>query len=263
MRTLSRIAVHPIKALDPAEPERVGISEVGGLTGDRAYAIVDGDGEYVNGKRTDAVHRLRADYDLEENRVTLRHPDSASRRFHLEDDHGRLEAWLSDYFETEVSLEVGSGGELTDGAVYGDGSATGPTLISEATLRETASWFDGIDAEEMRLRLRPNLVVEGVPAFWEDRLIADGGLTVAVGDRRLVGTKPIPRCVVPTRDPHTGAPYDGFRETFTERREETLPEWAPREQFDHLFALMVGLRIPEGERNGELSVGDSVEIIDS
>jgi hypothetical protein len=261
MPTLSRIAVHPIKALDPVEPASVSITAVGGLAGDRIHAIVDGDGNYLNGKRTDAVNRLRADVDLDANRVTLGPRGEEAREFHLDDDRDAIEAWLSDYFGLAVSLEAGLGGELTDSAVYGDGTRTGPTLISEATLRTVASWYDGVDPAEMRLRMRPNLVVEGVPAFWEDRLVAGRGRRFTVGDVTLEGIKPVPRCVVPTRDPHTGEETPGFRETFVQRREATLPDWVDRSDFpDGLFSLMVIARVPESERDGTLSVGDELRV---
>ena len=260
MPTLSQIAVHPIKALDPVERDRVGITDVGGLDGDRAFAIVDASGNYVNGKRTSAVHRLAADVDLDAGRVVLGEQGTDERHeFDIDGDRDALEAWLSEFFGDSVTLETGPGGSLTDSAIYGDGTKTGPTLVSAATLREVASWFDGIDPAEMRLRLRPNLVVEGVPAFWEDRLVGEGG-HLRIGGVRLEATGPLPRCVVPTRDPHTGEEYDGFRETFLEHRERTLPEWVDRSVFDgNLFHLTVGLRIPESARDGKLCVGDEVQ----
>lgn len=261
MASLSRIAIHPIKALDPVEPDRVAISAIGGLVGDRVYAIVDEDGDYVNGKRTAAVHRLGVDIDLEATRVVLENREEGDERaFHLDDDRAALEAWLSAYFGLEVHLETGPGGSQTDSVVLADGDA-GPTLVSEATLREVASWFDGIPPDELRRRLRPNLVVEGVPAFWEDNLFADGGREVRIGEVTLEGVRPIPRCVVPTRHPGSGAVYEGFRETFLRKREETLPEWADRDAFgDHFYKVMVGTRIPESERDGELRVGDEVSV---
>ena len=272
---LAHIAVYPVKALDPVALERVGVTDVGGLDNDRAYAMVTGDGEYLNGKRTDAVHPVRSTVDLEQKQIDLNiesdaHPrgtdpptDGGERgEFHLDDDRGAIEGWLSACLGHQVTLEVGAGGSLTDGVIYGDEDRTGPTLTSAATLREVASWYDDIDAGEMRLRLRPNLVVEGVPTFWEDRLVADGGRAVQVGDVRLVGTHPIPRCVVPTRDPHTGEADDGFRETFVERREATLPEWTDPAAFDgNLYSVTVGTRIPERHRDGELRVGDTVQVI--
>lgn len=264
MATLSQIAVHPIKSLDPDERDRVSISAVGGLAGDRVYAIVDREGDLVNGKRTADVHPIQADFDLDENRVVLSvRGEDTSRQFHLDHDREALEAWLSEYFDIRVELETGPGGALTDSAVL-SGSSKGSSLISEATLREVASWYEGIDPTEMRLRLRPNLVVEGVPAFWEDRLFADGGRRFRIGDVTLEGIRPIPRCVVPTRDPKTGTVYEGFRETFLQKREETFPEWGDRDAFEGtLYRLMVGTRIPESERDGELRVGDEVRLADT
>lgn len=263
MPTLSHVAVHPIKGLDPVSLDSVGITDVGGLAGDRAYAFVC-DAGYVNGKRTAAVHRLRADVDLPD-RVTLRREGRATEhRFHLEEDREALERWVSEYFGTDVSLEVGSGGSQTDGVVYGSADRTGPTLVSRATLREVAGWFDGVGPDEMRRRLRPNLVVEGVPAFWEDNLVADGGRRVRIGEVSLEGTRPIPRCIVPARDPRTGEEYPGFRETFVEKRERTLPGWTDRATLDgNMYTLTVGTHISEPERDGELRVGDEVELVDT
>lgn len=264
MATLSHISVHPIKALDPADPDRVSITPVGGLEKDRAYAIVDAEGEYVNGKRTAAVHRLDAAFDLEAGVVELGSRETeASRTFHLDDDRRALEAWLSDALGLEVHLEVKQGGFQTDSVIFGDESQAGPTLISEATLREAASWYEGIDLAEMRLRLRPNLVVEGVPAFWEDKLFSDGGRRIQIGDVTLEGVKPLPRCVVPTRHPQTGEVHEGFRETFLEKREATLPDWVDRAPFEgNLYRMMVATRFPASERDGELAVGDSVRLLD-
>lgn len=264
MPTLSRIAIHPIKALDPVAVERVSVTDVGGLEGDRTYAIVDENGDYVNGKRTAAVHRLRSAVDLETNRVSLRvGGDGSAHVFDLDRDRAALEAWLSEYFGLPVALTVATGGPQTDSVVFGDGTQPGPTLISEATLTEVSSWYPGIDAAEMRLRLRPNLVVEGVPAFWEDRVVADGGRPFRIGDVPLVGVESVPRCVVPTRDPRTGEDYEGFQETFVEQREETLPEWADREAFDdRYFQLMALTRIPVAEGALELAVGDEVRLTD-
>ncbi|UTF55671.1 MOSC domain-containing protein [Natronosalvus rutilus] len=261
MTTLSEIAAFPIKALDPTELNRSGISSIGGLENDRTYALVDEDGNYINGKSTDRVHRLRTEYDLDDGTVILHTPQSRERRFDLEDDDDEFESWLSEYFEMSVSLEREAGGGLTDGAVYGGDVKTGPTLVSEATLREVASWFDGIDPEEMRLRLRPNLVVSDTPPFWEDRLVTGDGRRIQIGDITFAATEPIPRCIVPARHPHTGEQYEEFQRIFVENREATFPEWASEDVFDHFFTLTVGLSVLDGSEHA-LRVGDSVTILD-
>jgi uncharacterized protein YcbX len=276
--TLTHIAIHPVKALDSAEPDRVEITPGGGLEGDRAYALYDDEG-YINGRRTAAVHRVEASFDLGAGTVRLSAPDRAPGRFDLEADRDALAAWLGDHLGTDVELRGGPSGGHSDRAIYGDGSQTGPTLVSAATLHELASWYDGIGPEGMRRRLRANLVVGGVEAFWEERLLgsleravyADGGTDgragalprVRIGDVVLEGVEPIPRCVVPTRDPDTGEEYGGFRETFIEGRRETLPPWTDEEALaGNLYSATVGTRIPETGRDGELAVGDAVELLD-
>lgn len=274
--TLSHIAVHPVKALDAVERDRVDVTPGGGLADDRVYAMYDEEG-YVNGRRTAAVHSLAASFDRDVETVRLTAPDRPTETFHLENDRTALDAWLGESLGMDVTLRGGPSGEQTDRAIYGDGSQTGPTLVSAATLRELASWYDGIDPAGMRRRLRPNLVVAGVEPFWEEQLLgslaaavyADGGPdsdggdlpTVRIGDVVLEGVEPIPRCVVPTRDPDTGEEYDGFRETFIERRAETMPPWSDEATLaGNLYSATVGTHIPVDERDGTLVVGDPVEL---
>ena len=176
----------------------------------------------------------------------------------MPDDRGDAEAWLSDFFGFAVELRRNAAGGYPDTTDY----ATGPTVISTATLRTVASWFPGVDAGGMRRRLRANLEVENVPAFWEDRLVgaAGGVVPFEVGDVELEGVRPCPRCVVPSRDPETGEAYDGFRERFVEEREETFPEWANDERFEHFFSLMVHTAAPPAAVGPDLRVGDPVTV---
>lgn len=253
--------MHPIKSLEPVERERAGIVENGGVEHDREYAIVDEDGDYVNGKRTAAVHRIRSTFDDALETVALRaegEPESAARTFHLEDDRDALEGWLSDHFGMSVRLVRNADGGFPD-----DTTRSGPTAISTATLEEVASWFDGIDAHGMRLRFRANLEVAGVPPFWEDRLVAghDEYVAFRVGSVTCRGVNPCQRCVVPARDPWTGREHEGFRQTFVDRRTATFPDWADPTRFDHHYRLMVNTWIAESQWGDDVAVGDGVEVL--
>jgi uncharacterized protein YcbX len=116
--------------------------------------------------------------------------------------------------------------------------------------------------EEVLRRFRPNLVVRGVPAFWEDRLYAAAdSVSFRIGDVVLNGQNPCARCVVPTRDPLTGGAYPDFMKTFIERRKATLPPWAPPERFDHFYRLSVNTTIGKGEAGKVLQVGDAVSFV--
>ena len=255
MGHLTSIAIHPIKSLDRHARDRVTISSTGGLSGDRTYAIVDSDGDYVNGKRTAAVHRLRATLDREGSRLELGvDGEDSTHTFHVENDRHALNEWLSEYFGYPVELDKREDRELTD---IPD---PGPTVIARATLETAADWFPGIDADELADRLRPNLIVDGVEAFWADRLVPDG--RVRIGEMILEGSRPVPRCVVPTRDPRTGEVYEGFRETFIRNRKETFPDWADLSAFDTYFSLMTATHVPEASRGVALSIGDTVELLE-
>lgn len=249
---LARISIFPVKSLDSNEPQKVEITPAGPIEGDRRYAIVDEDGEYVNGKRTQEIHRIRAEYNS--GHVTLsEHGGDERHEFALENNREELVDWLTDYFGYPVELVHDEAG-LPD-----DTTNTGPTVISTATIEAVASWFD-LSTESVRRRFRANLEIEGVPAFWEDNLFTDHSRVVefSIGNVTLAGVNPCQRCVVPSRNPDTGEELEGFRQRFIEKRQETLPEWTDSGRFDHPFRLMVNTRVENG---GEISVGDPVEIL--
>lgn len=266
MPRVRRLTTFPVKSLDGVDRKRAEILPAGGLDTDREFALFDADGDYVNGKRERAIHRIRSTVDVADRSLSLDAPGMESASFDLAGgDPEPLADWLSEYFGYSVDLRRDRTGGFPD-----DTTLSGPTVISTATVREVASWFDDVDAEEMRRRLRANVEVgpdesageESLPPFWEDRLYAGEGesVTFTVGGVEFRGVNPCQRCVVPTRDPDTGTETPGFRERFVERREATLPAWADRERFDHFFRLMVNTVVPESSVGAEIAVGDPVAV---
>lgn len=264
---LESIRVHPIKSLDSVAVDEATIVDGGGLELDRQYAIVERPpasgssaesvGSYVNGKREPRIHRLETTYDLVRETVTVsEYDDDESHTFHLELDRDCFASWLSEYFGYPVEIVRDDEGGFPD-----DTDATGPTVISTGTLEAVASWYDDIDAEEMRRRLRPNLVI-AASEFWEDRLYEAPGEVVPteIGAVTLEGVNPCQRCVVPTRDPETGAETEGFRETFVERREATLPEWTNDAWFDHYYRLMVNTRVPASSCGETVTIDNPITV---
>lgn len=259
MPFLSRITLHPIKSLDGVTVTQTRISRGGTLTHDRAYALVDTDGRFVNGKANAKVHSLRSVFDLEAQTVTLyRQGTDHKQSFHLDSDRPRLGAWLCEFFGCSVRCVQNSRTGFPD-----DLEAYGPTLVSTATLREVGTWFPGIDVESMRLRFRANLEIEDVPSFWEDRLFHEPGSVVefSVGAVRFEGINPCQRCVVPSRDPRTGEPYPNFQKRLATRREQTLPSWAARSRFNHFYRLSVNTRIPGSESGKVIRIGEEIKVI--
>lgn len=262
--TVEQISTYPIKSLDHRSIDRVEIVTNGGLAGDREYALFDSDGEYVNGKHDRQVHPIRATYDGETARpavVTLSTPTQAQRRFELgaidSDNSTALTDWLREWFGYPVTLDRNREGGFPD-----DTTASGPTIISKATIETVAGWFDGVDPEGMRRRLRPNIVLGGVPAFWEDQLFADRESRVrfTIGDAEFLGVNPCQRCVVPSRDPDTGNKIEGFNETFIKQRRATMPDWSGGDWFDHEFRLMVNTAVPEASWGETIAVGDELAV---
>jgi uncharacterized protein YcbX len=259
MAYLARISIFPIKSLDGVSLDAIPVLPSGALVGDREFAIVDERGAFVNGKRTAKIHQLRSTFDLAARTVALRvEGKETAVTFHLDGDRDALARWLSEFFDLPVRLVQNVETGFPDDTTF-----PGPTVISAATLEATASWFPGLDVDQMRLRLRTNLEVEGVPAFWEDRLYAGVGEAIPfqVGSVTFEGTNPCQRCPVPTRDPSTGQPYPHFQKTLVANRRSTFPDWGTRSRFNHFYRMAANTQVSELGDNGILHVGDEISLL--
>lgn len=269
MARIERVRIYPIKGFDGEERDDVGFTPGGTLAGDREFALFDADGEVVNGKRTDAVHRVRTAYDPDTRNLTVNRlgaDPEAARQFHLPDEREAVEDWFAECLGHPVELRRNA----QQGFV--DRPDAGPSVVSTATVAAVASWFDDLTIDDVRRRLRANVEVGGVEAFWEDRFVgADApAFEVVPGtdrdDRRpptpvrFEGVEPCGRCVVPTRDPETGEPTSGFQRRFIEQRSATFPDWADRAAFPHDYTLMLIASVPADDREGRLRVGDDVRV---
>ena len=255
---LSRIDLFPIKSLDGVSAPEARISSAGTLEHDRIYAIVDGAGSYVNGKRTERVHLIRTTFaeDYREAQLWI-HGEVHKQRFVLSEP-GRINRWLTDFFGFAVHLICEPACGFADDRV-----ASGPTVLSEASLREIVCWFPGLTLETARRRFRSNLELAGVEPFWEDRLFgAPGELKpFRIGEVSLLGHNPCQRCVVPTRDPERGIQsVANFQKTFMTLRQKCLPSWANIDRFNHYYRFAVNTSIPSSEAGKSLHVGDSVHV---
>lgn len=255
---LNRITIYPVKSLDGVSLERAMITEGGCLLHDREYAIMDSVGKFVIGKTNPLVYSLRSTIDFVKKTISFRlKSESAWITFHLQDKSG-IESYLSDYFGTPVYFLKNSTGRFLDIP-----DISGATVISESSLKAVSEWYKNLNLEETRKRFRATLEIEGVPAFWEDRLFSADGRAVEfkIGDVTLFGMSPRARCVVPTRNPDTGEVIHAFPKTFAKHRAATVPEWSELDEFGHHYYLSVDCRIPDSEIGKILSLGDQVEIV--
>jgi len=257
MTRLERLRVYPVKGLDGIDVDSAAIRPGGTLAHDREFALYDADCDVINGKRTPRVHDLTTDYDADSRTLRVETRAGESRAFDLEADREAAAEWFGAVFDEELTLRR----DTVTGFV--DRREMGPSVVSTATLEIVASWFDGVSVENARRRLRANVEVAGVPAFWEDRFAGAGAPSFEIGDVRVEGVTPCGRCVVPERDPDTGEPTPEFRERFVERREATFPDWADEDAFDHAYTLMLIAQVPQESRGATLTVGDEVEVIDA
>jgi hypothetical protein len=226
------------------------------LRHDRRFALFDSAGHYVNGKTEPRVHGLRVTYDATLSEATFTDAGTGDRQtFRLAADGAALADWLAPILGRPVSLRCDDDGGFPD-----DELAPGPTIVSTATLSAVASWFPGLDVDSVRRRLRTNIEVEGVPAFWEDGLFGPAGETVPfrIGEIVFEGINPCQRCVVPSRDPLTGEPLATFAKRVADQRAATLPAWAERTRFNHFYRLAVNTRVLAPRAGHAVRVGDAV-----
>lgn len=256
---LASISIYPVKSLEPVSLQQVRVLRGGGLEGDRAFALFDADGNFVNGKRNALVHLLRSSYDPFTRVLRLgRANQGAAAEFHVDRQLGELEAWLTEFFGMPITFKTNPDGGFPD-----DLDSPGPTIISTATLAEVASWFPPLDTACLRVRFRANLEIGGVPPFWEDRLYGVKGSRVRfrIGDCTFDGNNPCQRCAVPPRDPTTGQSYPDFARIFIERRQQTLPDWAEKSRFNHFYRLAINTIVPPEQGGKVVRVGDEMEIV--
>lgn len=252
---ITRIDLYPIKSLDGVTVSAATLLPSGALQHDRAFALVDASGRFINGKREARIHQVRSHFSADLSTITLQTAtvDQPST-FHIQRQRSSLEAWFSDYFQQPVTLVHHPEMGFPD-----DTKAPGPTVISTATLQTVAEWF-GLSLAETRRRFRSNLEVDGVPPFWEDTLfpVEDDVTSFQIGTVLFEGSNPCQRCIVPTRDSQTGAATPAFQRQFSQQRATRLPTGTVRSRFKHFYYLAINTRLSPMTMGYSLQVGDPV-----
>jgi uncharacterized protein YcbX len=256
---LANIRVHPIKSLDPVSLNEARMGPGGGLEHDRAWALYSVDGQWVNGKRSAAVHLIRATFAPDISSVTLSVPGDRrniqTKMFAFPSDTAVASQWFSTYFEQQITVRHSPEGFPDDNI------ANGPTIISTATLEAVCALFPGMTVEDTRLRFRTTLEIDGVPALWEDQLFGEEEHSVVrfrIGEVNFEGSNPCARCAVPPRDPRTGEIIPGFQKRLSDFRRANIPAWTPEARFDHYYRLAVNTRVAPAETGKLLRVGDAL-----
>jgi len=248
-----RIAIFPIKSLDPLEVHEARFTPWGRLEWDREYALFDQKGRFVNGKREPRLHRIRASYNLDKREVRLSACGMEETVFNLDKEGEEVARWISRFLGYPVELKRDSEKGFPD-----DMDASGPTVVSTGTLVEVSSWYPGMTLGEAPLRFRTNLEIGVLEPFWEEKLLSqDRPLRIRIGEGAVLEPRGVSRrCAVPSRDPYTGAVTKGFQKTFVEKR-RTRP---PPKHGGNLYRMVLNTVLVKG---GGLRVRifDPVEIL--
>ncbi len=263
---LANISLYPIKSLDPMHVKEARIGPGGGLEFDRAWALYSADGQWVNGKRSAAVHLIRAVFAPDISSVTLSVPGDRrkipTKTFAFPGDTASASKWFSNFFEQPITVRHAPEG-FPDDTI-----ANGPTIISTASLQAVCGLFPGMTIGDARLRFRTTLEIDGdrsaaapaeVPAFWEDQLFGAeerSAVRFRIGEVNFEGSHPCVRCPVPPRDPHTGVIIPSFQKIFSDYRRSHVPAWCPEARFDHYYRLATNTRVASSEAGKILRVGD-------
>src|SRR5260370_11907117 len=145
---LANIRLHPIKSLDPVHVNEARIGPGGGLEHDRAWALYSVDGQWVNGKRTAAIHLIRAAFAPDLSSVTLSVPGDQRKTpattFAFPGDAAAASKWFSDFFEQPITVRYSPEG-FPDETV-----ASGPTLVSTARLNAVGHLVPVLDLDAAR-----------------------------------------------------------------------------------------------------------------
>jgi uncharacterized protein YcbX len=257
--SISRITIYPVKSLDGVSLQKAMISEGGCLLHDREFAITDPVGHFIIGKTNPLVHTLRSEVDFETGIISFRRQGETEwKQFDLESERERIESYLADYFGVPVRFNKNSTGRFLDMP-----DVSGVTVVSQASLESVSEWFDKLTLDETRKRFRATIELQGITPFWEDHLFSSEGkgIEFKIGEVTMFGMSPRARCVVPTRNPETGAVTHVFPKTFSRNRAATQPEWSTLDNYGHHFFLTVNCYIPETETGKFIEIGDQVSII--
>ncbi|AJO79817.1 MOSC domain-containing protein [Pseudomonas sp. MRSN 12121] len=265
---LSALYRYPLKSGRGESLQQVALDRLG-LEGDRRWMLVDEpSGRFLTQRAVPQMSQLGALWNAEGG-LTLSAPGFPSLEVPLPDAEAPLRgvtiwrdtlrvpdagdaahAWLSDFIgkptrlvqiplERARTTQAGYGKD-DDQVAFADGFPL--LLIGESSLQDLSS---RVGRPLEMLRFRPNLVIEGSPAFAED-----GWKRIRIGDIEFRVVKPCSRCILTTIDPQTGE-RSADREPLA-----TLQQYRAQED-----GAMFGQNLVN-DGNGRLEVGMSVTVLE-
>ena len=208
--TISRFSLTPVKATRLHHPPSIRLERYGAV-GDRWFYFARPDGRFLAGAGHGPLVRIRAEYDVDGERLSLAFPDGttvAGEACNL-GEPVRTSMWgrpvrgraVEGPFEDAVTTYVGEPLRLVRADEPGGAIDVEPvTMVSTASIEEfPAQAADHRAADGRRFRLL--LQLDGCEPREEHGWT---GRRLRVGDAIIEAGGPVPRCVVTTQDPNTG-----------------------------------------------------------
>jgi uncharacterized protein YcbX len=205
------IAIAPVKSMALVFLDRAELG-LNGIPGDRAFAVIDGTGRLVNGKRAGSLATIRVEHDATGGTLAMHFPDGV-----VAQGRPSTGAPVQAIFPRtpravravdgpwNAALSSWSGHSLRLVAMdRAEGLDRGPTatFVSTAALTDLAT-AGGRSEPLDRRRFRMTFGIDGVPAYAEDGWI---GRDVRIGAAVVRVAGNVGRCAVTTHDPDTGRP---------------------------------------------------------
>jgi len=208
--TVSRLAIAPVKGMRLQCTSEVQLGQHG-VTGDREFLVIGENGELLQTGQTPALLQIEPAWDRVRNVLTLGFPHgdvvqdrpepgaAATTRMY---DGREIPGWIiPGPLGAALSGYLGQPVHLFKRAPEHIGNDDQPvTLMSEASLQALAPELNGTAPDPRRFRM--TITVTGTDAWAEHTWC---GQTVTIGEVVLRVIAPVPRCVVTTRNPESGA----------------------------------------------------------
>jgi uncharacterized protein YcbX len=208
--TVSELAIAPVKGMRLQRSTEIHLGHQG-VMGDREFLVVDDDCRLLLTARNPGLLRIEPSWDRARNVLALRFPDGSV----AEDAPGPGTAAVTRTYDgreipgqvipgplsTALSGYLGRAVHLFRRAADHLGADDRPvTLMSEASLDALAAEFAGTAPDPRRFRM--TVTVAGVDPWAEHGW---SGQQITIADVALGVLTPVPRCVVTTRNPESGA----------------------------------------------------------
>lgn len=252
---VSLLSTTPVKGLALHNPDHLEVS-AGGVTGDRAFFLVQDGGELISCTDLGDLMRHRADYDpstgvlkvhgpeglLHEDAVELGEP-VVTDFYGLRDVPGHVavgwESVFSDIAGLSVRLVLGDSGGY---------DVAGITLLGTSSTDALAARNDAHPVDGRRFRM--NIELSGAAPHdedtWEGRELRLGEAVLRVGG-------PVKRCAATTRNPDTGViDLQTLRMIAASRGRQETPEWGK----GFYFGVYADVLNP-----GRIHLGDKVSLV--